>query len=215
MCEAIPRFQSVVSKKKKEEKAMAELSEIEKLKRGIETLESLGEMGQAALMREKLKALETRSATQASAPGKEPEVATSPLEERGELITDYITDIAKFKEAGKYELHAEGNFRTKLVSSFVPDTEKPQRWFVMETDDERLKVPNRGVYVGEYGRGSGIYRGILDGLGVDYTFNERTGELSYRLNYPILCWADWSRDAKGIGGIRISGISQEKPEQAL
>ena len=192
---------------------MTELSEIEKLKRGIETLESIGEHEQADIMHRKLEALETGSATQAPAPAKE--VATSPLEGEGELITDYITDIAKFKEAAKYELHAEGNFKTKLVSSFEPNTSKPQRWFVMETDDERLEMPNRGVCVGEYGRGSGIYRGILDGLGVAYAFNENTGKLSYRLNYPILCWADWSRDVKGIGGIRISGISQKKPEQAL
>lgn len=188
------------------------LTELEKLKKAIETLESIGETEQAQAMKKKLEALQ---AAGASAPTPAPSPAPMQAEGEGELIEDFITDVAKFKEAGKYEIHAEGNFRTKVMTSFEPNTEKPQRWFVMETDDSRVKKPNRGVYVGEYGRGSGIYRGILDGLGVSYTFDEASGKLSYRLNYPIYCYADWSKDPKGIGGVRISGISQTKPEQAV
>ena len=191
------------------------MNEIEKLKKAIEGFELVGGMEEdIAKARKKLEALSNPVAIDTPPPLVTPETpAQAALE--GELIEDYITDVAKFKEAGRYELHAEGNFRTKVVTSFEPNTNKPQRWFVMETADDRLKKPNRGVYVGEYGRGSGIYRGILDGLGVAYTFDEGTGKLSYKLDCPILCWADWGKDAKGIGGVRISGISQEKPEQAL
>ena len=190
------------------------MNEVEKLKKAIEGFELVGGMEEdIAKARAKLEALEAGNPVAEAPVVKETEVAQPVIE--GELIEDYITDVAKFKEAGRYELHAEGNFRTKVVSSFEPNTNKPQRWFVMETADDRLKKPNRGVYVGEYGRGSGIYRGILDGLGVAYTFDEGTGKLSYKLDCPILCWADWGKDAKGIGGVRISGISQEKPEQAL
>ena len=193
------------------------MNKVEKLKKAIEGFELVGGMEEdIAKARKKLEALEAgKPVTEAPVPVKEAEVVTPVVEGEGELVEDFITDVARFKEAGRYEIHAEGNFRTKLVSSFEPNTEKPQRWFVMETADDRLKKPNRGVYVGEYGRGSGIYRGILDGLGVPYTFDESSGKLSYKLSYPILCWADWSRDAKGIGGVRISNIRQGKPEQAL
>ena len=128
---------------------------------------------------------------------------------------DTIVDKDKWEESAKYILNATGNFRSKLVRYIDPHTDKPQRWFVCETEDEQVPEPNRGVLVGEFGRGAGIYRSILDSLNVKYKYNEGSGKLSYRLKLPLYFYADWGSEDRAIGGVRISNITLNKPAQAV
>lgn len=150
--------------------------------------------------------------TQGAAAGSAVEV---PATETGVEFEDIISQPKKFAESAKYQLMAEGNFYSKIVRYVDPSTEKPQRWFIVETEDEKLTEPNRGVLVGEFGAGSGIYRGILDDLGIKYTFDEATNKLKYRLHLPLYFWADWSSDDRAIGSVKISQITIEKPTQVL
>jgi len=141
---------------------------------------------------------------------------TQAQETQGEVeFEDTITEKGKWAESAKYVLNATGNFRSKLVRYVDPSTDKPQRWFVCETEDEQVPELNRGVLVGEFGRGAGIYRGILDSLGVKYKYNESSGKLTYRLKFPLYFYADWSVEEKAIGGVRISNITLNKPAQVV
>ena len=96
-----------------------------------------------------------------------------------------------------------------------PSTDKPQRWFICETEDEQVPEPNCGVLVGEFGRGAGIYHGILDSLDIKYKYNKDNGKLTYRLKLPLYFYADWGSEERAIGGVRISNITLEKPAQAV
>ena len=78
-----------------------------------------------------------------------------------------------------------------------------------------MPEPNRGVLVGEFGRGAGIYHNILDSLNVKYKYNESSGKLSYRLKLPLYFYADWGSEDRAIGGVRISNITLNKPAQAV
>ena len=143
---------------------------------------------------------------------------TQVQEAQGEVefeFEDTITDKGKWAESAKYVLNATGNFRSKLIRYVDLSTGKPQRWFICETEDEQVPEPSRGVLVGEFGRGAGIYRGILDSLGVKYKYNEDNGKLTYRLKLPLYFYADWGVDEKAIGSVRISNITLEKPAQAV
>ena len=143
-------------------------------------------------------------------------VVTQAQETQDEVeFEDTITEKGKWAESAKYVLNATGNFRSKLVRYVDPSTDKPQRWFVCETEDEQVGEPNRGVLVGEFGRGAGIYRGILDSLGVKYKYDEDSGKLTYRLKLPLYFYADWGVEEKAIGSVRISNITLNKPAQAV
>ena len=144
------------------------------------------------------------------------EAVTQTREAASEVeFEDIITGEDKWAESAKYVLKATGNFRSKLVRCVEPNTDKPQRWFICETEDEQVPEPNRGVLVGEFGRGAGIYRGILDSLGVKYRYDEQTGKLSYRLKLPLYFYADWGSEDRAIGGVKISNITLQKPVQAV
>ena len=136
--------------------------------------------------------------------------ATSEVE-----FEDIITGKDKWAESARYVLKATGNFKSKVVRCVEPNTDKPQRWFVCETKDEQVPEPNRGVLVGEFGRGAGIYRGILDSLDVKYRYDEQTGKLSCRLKLPLYFYADWGSEDRAIGGVKISNITLQKPVQAV
>ena len=141
---------------------------------------------------------------------------TQAQEAQGEVeFEDTITEKGKWAESAKYILNKTGNFRSKLVRYVDPSTDKPQRWFVCETEDEQVPEPNRGVLVGEFGRGAGIYRGILDSLGVKYKYDEGSGKLTYRLKFPLYFYADWGVEEKAIGGVRISNITLNRPGQGV
>ena len=144
------------------------------------------------------------------------EAVTQTREAASEVeFEDIITGKDKWAESARYVLKATGNFRSKLVRCVEPNTDKPQRWFVCETEDEQVPEPNRGVLVGEFGRGAGIYRGILDSLDVKYRYDEQTGKLSYRLKLPLYFYADWGSEDRAIGGVKISNITLQKPVQAV
>ena len=128
---------------------------------------------------------------------------------------DTIADKGKWAESAKYVLNATGNFRSKLVRYIDPNTDKPQRWFICETEDEQVPEPNCGVLVGEFGRGAGIYHGILDSLNIKYKYNKDNGKLTYHLKLPLYFYADWGSEERAIGGVRISNITLEKPAQAV
>jgi len=121
-----------------------------------------------------------------------------------------ITNPDKFNASGEYKINKEGFFKSKLTSIQLPATEKPQSWFIFETDDAKAGKGNRGVYVGEFGAGSGILRTLLDALEIPYKLNDETGKLKYKKPVmPMACYADWSKDTKSIGGVRISGLKTE------
>lgn len=99
----------------------------------------------------------------------------------------------------------EGFFKSKLVDSFKPEyVEKNQRWFVFETDDPKLKAQGRGVIQAELGRGAFKLKDVLDGLAIPYTVVK--GIVKYSISFPVGCYADWSKDIKASGGVRISGL---------
>ncbi len=127
-----------------------------------------------------------------------------------------ISDPSKFDEGAKYVLNRTGNFRSKIVRIIEPNTEKPQRWFVCETEDSQVPEPNIGVLVGEYGRGSGILRGFLDDLKLKYRWNKDPGILGvFKFTLPYYFSADWGRRDQAIGGVEIKNITVVKPPQAL
>lgn len=156
----------------------------------------------------------------ASAPAVKPPVDAGKLVQEAassELAFEVdITDKEKFEESAKYVLNREGNFKSKIVRIIEPHTDKPQRWFVCETEDEGCPEPNRGVLVGEYGRGSGIFRGILEDLGIKYRWNKESGKLGvFKFALPYYFYADWGSDEHAIGGVKISQITLQKPQQAV
>ena len=128
---------------------------------------------------------------------------------------DTIADKGKWAESAQYVLNATGNFRSKLIRYIDPSTDKPQRWFICETEDEQVPEPNCGVLVGEFGRGAGIYHGILDSLNIKYRYNKDNGKLIYRLKLPLYFYADWGSEGRAIGGVHISNITLNKPAQAV
>ena len=116
-------------------------------------------------------------------------------------------DEDSFKRGGSqyFMPSQEGFFKSKLVDSMKPDfTQKEQRWFVFETDDPQLKIQGRGVIAAEFTKGSFKLKDVLDGLGIAYTVVN--GVVKYKLSLPLGCYADWSRDVKGMGEVRISGL---------
>lgn len=142
---------------------------------------------------------------------------SSPVEE-GEKIVITLSNVKKFKEGAEYSITKEGLFKSRLVYYFEPNTDKPQMWFVFESDDAKVKPANRGVFVGEYGAGSGILRTLLDSLHIPFTLDETTDNVSIEMpKLPLACWAEWSKDSKAIGGVKISGLKpgDAKIEQAL
>ena len=142
--------------------------------------------------------------------------AAQAQEAQGEVeFEDTIVDKGKWEESAKYVLNITGNFRSKLVRYIDPNTDKPQRWFVCETEDEQVPEPNRGILVGEFGRGAGIYHSILDSLNIKYKYDEGSGKLTYRLKLPLYFYADWGMESRAISGVRISNITLNKPAQAV
>jgi hypothetical protein len=136
--------------------------------------------------------------------------ATSDMPHEGMEVLGMITNPDKFNSAGEYKLNKEGFFKSKLVSIQLPATQKPQAWFIFETDDAKVAKPNRGVYVGEFGDGSGILRTLLDALEIPYKLDMDTGNLYWKKpELPMPCYADWSRDVKAIGQVKISGLKTE------
>jgi hypothetical protein len=127
-----------------------------------------------------------------------------------------VTNIEKFNASGEYKLNKEGFYKSKLMSVQYPATQKPQAWFIFETDDAKCPKPNRGVYVGEFGEGSGILRTLLDALALTYKLDEATGILKWnKPTLPLACYADWSRTDKAIGGVKISGLKTEAAGAAI
>ena len=205
---------SVAGKRKKEGKTTTMATEKERLQALVNAGVATGT--DTARLRELILA-EATGETLAATPA--PLAApAAPAVKEGETITVSLSNIKKFKEGAEYSLTKEGLFRSKLVHHFEPSTDKPQRWFIFESDDPKVKPVNRGVFVGEYGAGAGILRTLLDALRIKYQLDEATGELTITMPpLPIPCWADWSKDAKGIGGVKISGLKpgDAKVEQAL
>jgi len=140
-------------------------------------------------------------------------VATQPASNSNpdDVYVIHITNPEKFKEGASYSITKEGFFRSALVNIIQPNTEKPQMWFVFETLDKAVDPVNRGVYVGEFGAGSGIFRQLLDSLKWPFTFDEATNNVTMiKMTLPVICYADWSKDTKAIGGVKISGIMTEE-----
>ncbi len=116
-------------------------------------------------------------------------------------------DEASFKRGGSqyFMPSEEGFFKSKLVETLKPDfTKSAQRWFIYETDDPKLDSQGRGVICAELTKGSFKLKDILDGHNIPYKVVN--GVVKYKLALPIGCYADWSRDAKGLGEVRITGL---------
>lgn len=116
-------------------------------------------------------------------------------------------DLDAFKRGGQqyYMPSEEGFWKSKLVETFKPEyTEKEQRWFVLKTDDPKLKAQGRGVIQAEFGKGAFKEKDVLDGLAIPYQIVG--SEIHWKAKFPISCYADWSKDSKATGGVRISGL---------
>ena len=119
-------------------------------------------------------------------------------------------DEESFKRGGSqyFMPSGEGFFKSKLVEIMKPTfTDKEQKWFIFETDDPGLKAQGRGVIAAEFTKGSFKLKDILDGLNIPYT--QTGGTVKYKVALPFACYADWTRDSKGLGEVRISGLRTE------
>ncbi len=76
--------------------------------------------------------------------------------------------------------------------------------YIFETDDPALKAQGRGVVSAEFTKGAFKLKDILDGLNIAHTVVN--GVVKYSVVLPFGCYADWSRDIKGLGEVRISGL---------
>ena len=126
---------------------------------------------------------------------------------------ELVGDMDKWEEAGKYILNREGNLHSKLVG-FTDRKDKPQRWLIVESEEEGMPEPNRGVLVCDMDKGKGIYRSILDALEIKYEVKGKEGK-TVDFILPYYFYADWSRGDKAIGTVRISNITLNKPAQAV
>lgn len=145
--------------------------------------------------------------------GKEEEVpvAAAPVTSGEGIPWEADVDVDAFKRGGSqyYCPKEEGLQKTKLVDILRPDfTEKEQLWFIFET----ARGDGRGVVSAELTKGAFKLKDVLDGLAIKYTLDERTGKVKFNPGkLPLDCWADWGKDAKGLGGVKISGL---KPASA-
>ena len=142
-----------------------------------------------------------------AAPAPAAAVAPVPVADGAPLDYEDSVDEDSFKRGGSqyFMPSQEGFFKSKLVDSMKPSfTTKEQRWFVFETDDPQLKAQGRGVIAAEFTKGSFKLKDVLDGLAIPYTVVN--GVVKYKLNLPLGCYADWSRDSNGLGEVRISGL---------
>ncbi len=141
------------------------------------------------------------TATVASTSAPEPEAAGGAID-----FEDNVDEEA-FKRGGSqfFMPSGEGFFKSKLVEIMKPTfTDKEQKWFIFETDDPQLKAQGRGVIAAEFTKGAFKLKDILDGLNIPYT--QTGGTVKYKIALPFACYADWSRDSKGLGEVRISGL---------
>lgn len=144
---------------------------------------------------------------EAEAPPPAPAAEAEPVAAGEALSFEDGVDEEAFKRGGSqfYMPSEEGFFKSKLVESMKPTfTEKEQRWFIFETNDPKLKAQGRGVISAEFTKGAFKLKDILDGLNIPYKVV--SGVVKYSMKLPIDCYADWSRDAKGLGEVRISGL---------
>jgi len=133
--------------------------------------------------------------------------APAPAAESGATDFEDHVDEESFKRGGSqfFMPSQEGFFKSKLVESMKPTfTEKEQRWFIFETDDPKLKAQGRGVIAAEFTKGAFKEKDVLDGLNIAHT--AVNGVVKYSIKFPLGCYADWSRDPKGLGEVRISGL---------
>ena len=143
----------------------------------------------------------------AEAPALAP-VAAAPAPASGEAVAfEDSVDEESFKRGGSqyFMPSQEGYWKSKLVEVLKPSfTEKEQKWFIFETDDPKLKAQGRGVIAAEFTKGAFKLKDVLDGLGIAYKVEN--GIVKYGIKLPFGCYADWSRDPKGLGEVRISGL---------
>ena len=133
--------------------------------------------------------------------------APAPTAEGDAVGFEDHVDEESFKRGGsQYFIPSqEGFFKSKLVEVMKPTfTEKEQKWFIFETDDPKLKAQGRGVISAEFTKGAFKLKDILDGLNIPYTVDK--GTVKYSIKLPLGCYADWSRDPKSLGEVRISGL---------
>ena len=157
------------------------------------------------------KLIEEGEITEAEAVPK-PEPAPTKGKKASEPIQWRIpVDAQAFKKGGQqyYPPKKDGFHKSAIIDIVRPDfTEKEQVWFVFATTDDDA---GRGAVVCELGRGSFKVKDVLDGVGIPYTLNEETEEVDFSIAHPFACWADWQRDPKGLGGVKIGSL---KPADA-
>ena len=136
-----------------------------------------------------------------------PAPVTEPVAASEAISFEDNVDEEAFKRGGSqfFMPSGEGFYKSKLVEITKPTfTDKEQKWFIFETDDPGLKSQGRGVIAAEFTKGAFKLKDILDGLNIPYT--QVGGTVKYKVALPFGCYADWSRDSKGLGDVRISGL---------
>ncbi len=146
-------------------------------------------------------ATETTASTPAPVAEAEPVAAGEAID-----FEDNVDEDAFKRGGSQFNMPSgEGFYKSKLVEIMKPTfTEKEQKWFIFVTDDPQLKVQGRGVISAEFTKGAFKLKDILDGLNIPYT--QTGGTVKYKIALPYACYADWSRDSKGLGEVRISGL---------
>lgn len=173
----------------------------------IERLKALIDAG-VATEEDKTRYAELQATPVAEAPAPAPAPVPAPAVAEGEAVAfEDAVDEEAFKRGGSqfFMPSQEGFFKSKLVEAMKPTfTQKEQKWFIFETDDPKLQAQGRGVISAEFTKGAFKLKDILDGLSIPYEVIG--GVVKYAIKLPLGCYADWSRDAKGLGEVRISGL---------
>jgi hypothetical protein len=143
-------------------------------------------------------------------PVQQPASAVAPASTTGS--THYhatVTDPKRFDEGGEYVLNVKDvMLKSKVVAMKEVDNKgKKSFWFTLESDDPQAPKPNRGIVVGDLGKGSGMLRGFFDGLKIPYMWDSTTGALDFDFPaLPLACWALWTESEKAIGHVGISNV---------
>lgn len=175
----------------------------DELKNKIQTLKQAG-----LPYDDELKQLqELQGETQAEEkPKAESAVVTEAKKEGAEVekveFSDTVDVDAFQSAAGFYPPSSAGIWKSTLVEVTSPASGKNQRWFIVETNDDRLDKQGKGVLICDLGRGAFKLQQTLANLGIEYSVDG--SQVNYKLpnleKAPMACESEW-------------GFREDKPNQ--
>jgi len=128
---------------------------------------------------------------------------------------DIVDRDAFLSAAGFYPPSSTGIWKGNVLEVTSPISGKNQRWWIVETQDERLEKQGRGVLVCDLDKGAFKLQQVLTDLGIKYSL--KGNMVSYKVKLPIACEIEWSerKDKKNILGVSNIYAAGKAPERVL